>query len=109
MKLVRFLGDSQERLRAFPRQARKTAGFQLERVQYGTDPHDWKPMRSVGPGVREIRIRDFSGAFRVIYVANLGDFVYVLHAFQKKTQRTSSHDTWIAKSRYRALREGSKK
>jgi phage-related protein len=106
MKSVRFLGDSQERLRAFPKNARKQAGYELERVQNGLDPNDWKPIRAAGPGVREIRVRDASGAFRVIYVANLKDFVFVLHAFQKKTERTTPQDIWIAKTRSDALRRG---
>ena len=56
-------------------------------VQFGEEPHDWKPMPSVGPGVREIRVREASGAFRVIYVAHFEAAVYVLHAFQKKSKR----------------------
>ena len=83
MKPVEFLGDSLDRLRAFPQGPRRDAGFQLDRVQRGLDPDDWKPMKSVGQGVREIRVRDESGAFRAIYLATLPDAVYVLHAFQK--------------------------
>lgn len=104
MKPVEFLGDSLDRLRGFPEGARRDAGFQLERVQRGLDPDDWKPMKGVGPGVREIRVRDAAGAFRVIYVATFADAVYVLHAFQKKTQRTSARDVAIAESRFRTLR-----
>jgi phage-related protein len=104
MKPVEFLGDSLDRLRAFPEGARRDAGFQLERVQRGLDPDDWKPMRSVGPGVREIRVRDAAGAFRVIYVATFADAVYVLHAFQKKAQRTSGRDLALAESRFRTLK-----
>jgi phage-related protein len=106
MKPVEFLGDSLDRLRAFPEHARHDAGFQLERVQRGLDPDDWKPMKSIGPGVREIRVRDAAGAFRVIYVAAWADAVYVLHAFQKKTRRTSTRDVTIAEMRFRTLRRG---
>jgi phage-related protein len=77
MKPVEFLGDSLERLRAFPDRVRREAGYQLDRVQRGLEPDDWKPMSGVGPGIREIRLRDLSGAFRVIYVANFRDAVYV--------------------------------
>ena len=104
MKPVEFLGDSLDRLRAFPEDARRDAGFQLERVQRGLDPDDWKPMKRIGPGVREIRVRDVAGAFRVIYVTTWADAVYVLHAFQKKTRRTSARDVAIAETRFRTLR-----
>ncbi len=70
--------------------------------QKGLDPADWKPMKTVGPGVREIRIREASGVFRVIYLAAVGDSVVVLHAFQKKTQQTPQKDIELAASRLRA-------
>jgi phage-related protein len=72
-------------LRAFPLTARREAGHQLEQEQNGREPDDWKPMNTVGPGAKEIRIRDEAGAFRVLYVAKFADAVYVLHCFQKKT------------------------
>src|SRR5262245_13357134 len=99
MKPVVFLGDSLERLRTFSAEARRDAGFQLDRVQRGLNPDNWKPLRIVGSGVKEIRVRDASGAYRVIYVATFADAVYVLHAFQKKTQRTSPRDLKLAESR----------
>jgi phage-related protein len=81
------------------------AGFQLDRVQHGEEPNDWKSMRSVGPGVREIRVRSADGAFRVIYVASLGDAIYVLHCFEKKSQRTRKEDIALAARRYKQLVE----
>lgn len=102
-KAVTFRGSALEDLRAFPDVARRDAGYQLDKVQHGLDPSDWKPMEDIGPGVREIRIRDVSGAFRVVYVAKFADAIYVLHCFQKKTQRTSKADIDLAASRYRAL------
>jgi len=104
MKPIVFLGDSVAQLRAFPDGPRRDAGFQLDRVQRGLDPDNWKPMQSIGPGVREIRVRDAAGAFRVIYVATFAENVYVLHAFQKKTPRTSARDVALATSRYRELK-----
>jgi phage-related protein len=104
MKPVVFLGDSLECLRAFPDRPRRDAGFQLDRVQRGLEPDDWKPMPTVGTGVREIRVRDQSGAFRVMYLATLGEAVFVLHAFQKKTQRTSRRDLTLAQARFRDLK-----
>jgi phage-related protein len=103
MKPVAFLGDSLDALRAFPDEARQDAGFQIHKVQSGENPDDWKPMATIGPGVREIRIRDEAGAFRVIYLTKLEDAIYVLHCFQKKTQTTSEKDKELARKRYKEL------
>ncbi|APT60213.1 hypothetical protein RGI145_22990 (plasmid) [Roseomonas gilardii] len=105
MKPITFLGDSLARLRDFPEDARSEAGFQLRAVQAGDDPADWKPMKTVGPGVREVRVREASGAFRVLYLATLPDRVLVLHAFEKRTQQTSQKDIEIAAKRLRAWKE----
>ena len=102
-KPVEFRGNALEDLRAFPEKARREAGHQLDQVQHGREPDDWKPMNSVGRGVQEIRIRDAAGAFRVLYVAKFDDAVYVLHCFQKKTQKTSKADLSLAAQRYRDL------
>jgi phage-related protein len=106
MKPVAFIGSALDDLRAFPERARHDAGYQLERVQRGLDPDDWKPMQTIGPGVREIRVRDVTGVFRVVYVATFVEAVYVLHAFAKKTQRTSPRDLVLARSRFRDLKRG---
>lgn len=103
VKSVVFLGDSLDALRSFPERARRMAGFQLDRVQRGQEPFDWKPMTSIGPGVEEIRVRDENGAFRVIYLARLSGAVYVLHCFQKKTQRTTPRDLDTARRRLNEL------
>ncbi|MBI2736109.1 MAG: type II toxin-antitoxin system RelE/ParE family toxin [Rhodospirillales bacterium] len=104
MKPVVFLGDSLDRIRGFPERARHRAGVELRQVQHGFDPSDWKPMKSIGKSVREIRIRDEAGAFRVLYVANIAEVVYVLHAFQKKTRATSKRDLSLGLLRFRLLR-----
>ena len=101
MKSVVFMGDSLAQLRAFPDGARRETGFQIDRLQKGLDPNDWKPMKSIGQGVREIQVRDKSGAFRVIYVAAWADAIYILHAFQKKTAATSKHDLELASARFK--------
>ena len=103
MKRLEFLGDSLIQLRLFPDSARREAGVQLYLVQQGLEPNDWKPMSSVGPGVREIRVRDDAGTFRVLYVTKIADAVYVLHAFQKKTQRTDPRDIRLAQVRLRQI------
>ena len=103
LRPIVFLGDALDRLRAFPEAARKEAGVQLHKVQLGLDPADWKPMASVGPGVREVRVREEGGAFRVLYVTRIEEAVYVLHAFQKKTQRTPKGDLDLAATRLRQI------
>lgn len=108
MKEVEFLGDSLKAIIDFPKNARQSAGRQLMRVQKGLAPNDFKPMPSIGKGVEEIRIREESGAYRVIYTARLSDAVYVLHAFQKRTQKTSPRDLEIAKVRFNSLMRGAR-
>jgi len=100
------MGDSLSALREFPRDVRQDAGRQLERVQNGKPPDDFKPMPTIGKGVEEIRVWDESGTFRVIYTASMAEFVYVLHAFQKKSQATSKRDIEIARKRFQSLKEG---
>lgn len=101
MKPVRFLGDSKAAMSVFPPDARNRAGHELHMVQVGRKPDNWKPMPTVGPGVEEIRVSAIAGAFRVIYVARFEGAVYVLHAFQKKSQKTSQLDIRLARRRYR--------
>ncbi len=102
-KPLHFLGSSLDDLRAFPEEARRDAGFNLDFVQRGMDPLNWKPMQAVGPGVKEIRVRDATGAFRVIYLAARPEGVYVLHCFQKKTRKTRKADIDLAASRLRLI------
>jgi len=102
-KPVEFRGSSLDDLRAFPLAARREAGHQLDQVQNGQDPDDWKPMNTVGQGVREVRIRDASGAFRIMYIAKFASAVYVLDCFQKKTEKASKADLDLAAKRYRDL------
>ncbi len=103
MKSIIWHGSSYEDTKAFPPEARRDAGFQLDKVQRGMEPDDWKPLVAVGSGVREIRIRESSGAFRIIYAANIGGSIHVLHAFRKKTQKTRQSDLALATARYRAI------
>jgi phage-related protein len=103
MKAVRFLGDSRKALKEFPDDARREAGYQLDRVQMGVPANDFKPMPSIGKGVEEIRIREASGTYRIVYTARLADTVFVLHAFQKKTRATSPRDIEIARLRFQQL------
>ncbi|WP_288131323.1 type II toxin-antitoxin system RelE/ParE family toxin [Accumulibacter sp.] len=106
MKLLRFLGDSLKCLREFPEDARHDVGYQLDKVQRGEQPDDFRPMPAIGKGVEEIRVWDDTGTYRVIYTARLADAVYVLHAFQKKTQVTAKRDVELARRRFTELMKG---
>jgi phage-related protein len=103
VKFLKFRASSLQDLRDFPETARREAGYQLDRVQNGFEPDDFKPMPEVGSGVQEIRIKDESGIYRVLYVAKFLDAVYVLHCFQKKTQKTAKADIDLASKRYADL------
>lgn len=102
MKTLEFMGSSQDDLRNFPAEARRDAGFQLHFVQTGQEPSDWKPMKTVGSGAMEIRIHR-EGEWRVVYVARFEKAVYVLHAFEKRSQQTRQTDILLARARYREV------
>lgn len=103
MEDIEFLGRSLQAICEFPADPKREAGHQLDRVQNGREPNDWKPMTSIGQGVREIRIRN-EGQYRVIYVAKYSDVIYVLHAFLKKTKKTNKKDIDAAKRELQKLR-----
>ena len=102
VKELKFVGSSLDDLRNFPEEARRVAGFELRAVQNGLNPQDSKPMRSIGPGVKEIRIHVF-GEWRIVYLAKMIDAIYVLHAFQKKSQKTNKNDIKLACKRFREI------
>lgn len=104
MKTLRFVGSSLNDLRAFPPLARRDAGFELDAVQRGLMPTDFKSMFAIAPGVYEIRLHG-QGEWRVMFVARRADAIYVLHAFRKKSQTTRREDLDLAKSRYLQLPE----
>ena len=99
MKKIIWLGSSYSDLLAFPKDAKQSAGFNLDKVQRGEEPSDWKPMSSVGKGVKEIRIH-CENEYRIIYLAQREDGIYVLHSFNKKTQKTSKKDMELARKRF---------
>ena len=98
-KDLQWSGSSYKDLLSFPDESRRDAGYQL-----GFEPSDWKPMSSIGKGVKEIRIH-VEGEFRVLYIAKFAEAIYVLHAFQKKTQKTPKRGIDIAKTRFRELEQ----
>jgi len=102
LKPLVFLGSSQDDLRGFPPVVRHALGIELMRVQFGGEPTDCKPMPTIGSGAYEVRIQ-IEGAWRAIYVAKFEAAIYVLHAFQKKTQKTRKDDIELAKKRYKQM------
>lgn len=103
MKPIEFRGTALGDLRSFPETARGEAGYQLHMVQNGLAPDDAKAVPSIGAGVVELRVWDEAGTFRVMYVARLADAVYVLHCFQKKTQKTAKRDVELTRKRLKDL------
>jgi phage-related protein len=103
-KTIVWVGSSRDDIRDFPRGARRKAGVELRAIQRGQSPTDFKPMPSVGPGAYEIRIQAH-GAYRVFYIAKFEEAVYVLHVFQKKTQKTATREVEIGRQRYRLAQQ----
>lgn len=102
MKKLKFIGTSEEDLADFPLDAKRAAGFELWQIQMGAKPSDFKPITGVGAGAYEIRVH-ILGEWRVIYVAKFTDAIYVLHAFQKKAQKTRQEDIDLAARRYKLI------
>lgn len=104
-KPVQWVGSSLDDLKTFPIDVKQELGHDLDLVQQGLPPRDFKPMQNLGSGVLEIRCRDTTGAYRLVYVAKFADAIYCLHSFQKKTEKTAPKDIDIIKARYRAVLE----
>lgn len=102
MKPIEWLGNTIRLVRDYPPEVRQELGYNLDKVQRGIEPSDWKPMRGIGPGVKEIRIHD-DKEYRVVYVAQFDEAIYVLHTFIKKTEKTAQPDLNLAKKRYTEL------
>ena len=102
LKALSWLGSSRRDVRHFPKNAQQRAGYELYLVQSGLEPSDWKSMPSVGPGVQEIRVHT-ELEHRLFYVAKFEEAIYVLHAFEKKSQKAARHDLELAKSRLNDL------
>lgn len=105
---IEFLGDSQKKIREFPDEPKQRLGYQLHLVQHGLTPTDWKAVNGLGKGiqgVRELRERTGQGFYRVIYVANIGNTVYVLHAFTKQSNQIEQKDINIIKERYKTIQK----
>jgi len=97
------MGSALHDLTAFPDEARQAAGYNLRLVQDGLMPEDWKPVDTVGSGTYEVRVSTpppSPAQYRVFFVAKFEEAVYVLHAFEKKSRKTSRHDVEIGRRRY---------
>lgn len=101
-RALSWVGTALSDVRQLPEDARRSAGYELRRVQQGLMPTDWKPMSTVGAGVIEIRLRGRL-EHRVLYVAKFEEAVYVLHAFPKNTRRTRKADLELARRRLRTV------
>lgn len=99
MKEIRWLGSTNRIVREYPVNVRREIGYNLDRIQRGLEPFDWKPLVGVGNGVKEIRIHE-ENEYRVLFVTKFQEAIYVLHSFVKKTEQTAKKDIDIAKKRY---------
>jgi phage-related protein len=106
VKELKWVGRSLDELRSFPQGAKENIGYQLYEVQQGRAPIGSKKMSDVGRGCRELCVASDDSWFRVFYVPSIGDYIWVLHCFQKKTNTTAQADIAIGKKRYRAIEEG---
>lgn len=105
MQDLAFVGSSRDDRRDLPEDVRREAGYQLDKVQRGDQPTDFKPVKTVGSGTYQIRIKESGDEYRVFYVAKFGDTIYVLHAFQKKSRKTPERHLNIGRRRYEIAKE----
>lgn len=104
MKQIIWLGNTHQIIKNYPDNAKQEIGYNLDKIQRGLDPTDWRPMASIGSGTKEIRIH-LENEYRVLYLAKFQEAIYILHTFTKKTQQTSKKDIELAKQRYKEILE----
>ena len=108
MRPLVWMGNAKRNLQAFPRGAQKLIGDELQLIQFGGMPRDAKPFKGVGSGVLEIAVRFEGDAYRTVLAVQLGERIYVLHAFQKKSKKgiaTPKPDVDLIKQRYKEAKE----
>ena len=108
MRPIRWMGNSQKNLMDFPPEVKKLIGDELQFIQFGGMPKDAKPFKGVGSGVFELAIRYDKEAYRTVVAVQLGNKIYVLHAFQKKSKKgikTPQEDIDLIKQRFNAAKE----
>lgn len=105
-----YLERLRQEVRKWPDSVREEMGGQLNKVEYGGEPDDFKPMQTIGAGVNEIRVAEDRDQYRLIYIAKFEEAIYVLHVItKKKTQKTPQVDIDISRKRYNELVERRKK
>jgi phage-related protein len=98
------MGDAKEVLSGFPAQIKGTFGFSLRRIQQGLNPQcDSRRMDSIGKGVWELKAADERTWYRVVYLTRIGNTIYVLHAFEKRSRKTDKRDLEIARARLKTI------
>lgn len=102
IKEIKWMGSSYKDIKNFPKEARQELGYNLDRLQRGLEPSDYKPMHVIGLGVKELRVH-LENEYRAIYVVKYAKAIYVLHVFVKKTQKTSKKDIELARGRFRKI------
>jgi len=105
---VRWMGNSKKNLLKFPSEVQKIIGDELQFIQFGGMPKDAKPFKGVGSGVFEIAVKYDKEAYRTVLAVQLGDYIYVLHAFQKKSKKgisTPKEDVDLIKQRLADAKE----
>ena len=108
MRAVVWLGNTKRNIRAFPEGAQKLIGDELQLIQFGGMPRDAKPFKGIGSGVFEIAIRHDTDAYRTVLAVQLGEKIYVLHAFKKRSRRgiaTPKQDVDLIRQRYKEAKE----
>lgn len=105
MKTIVFEGDTLMRIRSFPEAAKQRAAYEIDRVLSNRDPENWEPFSNVGQGVKGIRVQ-VNGHFRVLYIDKVNNKVHILHAYEKKSQKTRQMDIDLAKPRLKSVLEG---
>lgn len=103
MSTLYWCGSSLDDIRSFPKPAKISLGRELDRLERGSMPSDFKPLKNLGKGITgvyEIRTREDGDIFRVAYVAKFGNDVVVLHCWQKKSEQTADSDKKTIVKRY---------
>lgn len=108
LRSIVWMGNAKKNIQGFPKGAQKLIGDELQLIQFGGIPKDAKPFKGVGSGVFEIAIRFSKNAYRAVVAVQLGQKVYLLHAFQKKAKtgiKTTQQDVDLIKQRYSEAQE----
>ena len=107
MKDLTWLADSRSRVKSFPAAVQDDIGFALYAAQLGEKSVKAKALHGLGGSVMEIAAHDLSGTYRAVYTVSIGECIYVIHAFQKKSKTgiaTPKSDMDVIRQRLKQLR-----